>query len=129
MLRKKYIKIGVCLFLLFIIYYFINKYLDFGIPCLFHALTGLYCPGCGITRMLFSLLELDFYSAYRANPLLFILLILAIIYLFVKLIMTKIFRRKIYIPNFIYYILIAILLLYGLIRNLPGMEFLLPYTS
>ena len=29
-------------------------------PCLFHAFTGLYCPGCGATRALHRLVHGDF---------------------------------------------------------------------
>ena len=39
-----------------------------GIPCLFHAVTGLDCPGCGATRMLLALAAFDFRGAFRANP-------------------------------------------------------------
>src|SRR5690554_3644064 len=51
-----------------------------GVPCIFHELTGLYCPGCGITRTVLSLLSLDFHQAFRFNPLLVFLLPLYIAY-------------------------------------------------
>ena len=38
------------------------------LPCPFHALTGLECPGCGVTRMCLSLLRLDWAGAWAANP-------------------------------------------------------------
>ncbi|HTA66586.1 MAG TPA: DUF2752 domain-containing protein [Xanthomonadaceae bacterium] len=43
-------------------------------PCPFHALTGLYCPGCGSTRALYSLLHGDLPQALAMNPLLVIAL-------------------------------------------------------
>lgn len=38
-----------------------------GIPCVFLLITGLQCPGCGISRMFMSLLRLDFIAAARYN--------------------------------------------------------------
>ncbi len=51
------------------------------LPCPFHALTGLECPGCGVTRMCLALLRLDFAGAWAANPGLLLLspLILALV--------------------------------------------------
>lgn len=43
------------------------------IPCFFHKITGLQCPGCGVTRMCLALLQLDFVGAWRANAGLFLL--------------------------------------------------------
>src|SRR6476659_7114153 len=41
--------------------------------CVFHALTGLQCPGCGTTRALYHLLHGDLGGAFRLNPMLFAL--------------------------------------------------------
>ncbi len=38
--------------------------------CPLYALTGLYCPGCGSTRCLYSLVHLDWHGALAMNPLL-----------------------------------------------------------
>ena len=38
------------------------------IPCVFHSVTGLQCPGCGSTRMLTALMHLDIKRAFEANP-------------------------------------------------------------
>jgi hypothetical protein len=35
--------------------------------CPFHAMTRLYCPGCGSTRALHHLLNLEFITALRCN--------------------------------------------------------------
>lgn len=46
-----------------------------GVPCLFHLVTGLQCPGCGVSRMLLCLLRLDFSGAWEANPVILCLLL------------------------------------------------------
>ncbi len=38
-----------------------------GLPCPFYTVTGLQCPGCGVTRMCLSLLRLDLRAAWRYN--------------------------------------------------------------
>lgn len=44
------------------------------LPCPFHAVTGLQCPGCGVTRMCLALLRGDLADAWAANPVLLLLL-------------------------------------------------------
>ncbi len=105
-----------------IIYYFIYKYTSFAIECPFHFITGFYCPGCGITRMLFSLLRLDIYQAFRYNPMVFILLVLYIIYYIIK----NILKIKIVIPNYVYYSIIGLLIVYAVLRNIPAFDYLAP---
>ncbi|MEL1265471.1 DUF2752 domain-containing protein [Pseudoxanthomonas putridarboris] len=42
--------------------------------CMFKALTGLYCAGCGATRALHALLHGDVRAAFSMNPLLVLVL-------------------------------------------------------
>ena len=72
--------------------------------------------------MFFALLKLDFYQAFRYNPLIFILFCLAIIYNLIKIV----FKKDIKIPRTIYYVLIGVLILYGILRNIPIFSFLEP---
>ena len=58
---------------LVLVYRFDPAHVHFFPPCLFHALTGLQCPGCGSTRALHHLLHGDVGGALRLNPLLFAL--------------------------------------------------------
>lgn len=46
--------------------------------CIFFTLTGLQCPGCGITRASHHLLHGRFEEAFRLNPMLFVLLALVL---------------------------------------------------
>ncbi|QMV42022.1 DUF2752 domain-containing protein [Cohnella cholangitidis] len=91
-----------------------------GIPCVFHELTGLYCPGCGITRAALSLLRLDFTQAYRYNALVFGLAPIYLMY-----VMT----RKKRMPRTSNVLMAAMLVLtvgFGLARNLPMFDWLAP---
>ena len=123
--RKTNLKLAIIAILGFLLYYLLNLYTGFAIFCPFHKFTGLYCPGCGVTRLLFSLIKLDFYQAFRYNPLVFILLIIGIIYLLIKFILKK-FNIIIKVPNYVWYILIIIVIIYGILRNIPEFDWLAP---
>lgn len=96
------------------------------IGCIFHKITGLYCPGCGLTRCIKSLLNLDFYQAFRYNPLFIIFGILLIIYtIFIYFTKKQLFSVK-YISNKTWYILVFITIIYGICRNISSFSWLAP---
>ena len=110
-------------------YMIINKYTGFYIPCVFHLVTGLYCPGCGVSGMCISIAQLDFVSAFKHNSALlvmsplFVLLFVSIIYRYIKKgsLMTSKWQ------NVLIFIMIAVLLVFGVLRNIPYFSFLAPY--
>ena len=55
------------------VYGFLVQQTGVGIPCLFRAVTGWKCPGCGVTTMCLSLLRGDITKAYESNPVLLLL--------------------------------------------------------
>ncbi|MCM1327703.1 MAG: DUF2752 domain-containing protein [Bacteroidales bacterium] len=90
------------------------------LPCPFRFLTGLKCPGCGVTHMCLALLHFDFVAAFAANPaLLLISPWLALV--FAQYCITYIRKGCLKMhpfQNVSLWICIAILLLYGIARNL-----------
>lgn len=113
---------------LLISYFILHRLTGFAIPCVFHKITGWFCPGCGVTRMLFALLRFDFATAFRSNALLFLLLpfgiYLGIDYI-IKLYQNKppVYRK---IPDKYWIALLIVTLLYGILRNLALFDFLAP---
>ena len=132
MMKKKIFKtiffliIGI---LVLVGYYFLNKKIGFAIPCMIHRITGFYCPGCGITRMIFAIMKLDFVEAFRYNQLVFILSPFLIFYIFYH-IYLYIFLKKdkifIKIPNYFYVILLIFVILWGIVRNIEMFSFFRP---
>lgn len=113
----------VILFIVYITHFIITGHF---IPCLIHKVTGLYCPGCGITRMLISLFRFDFYQAFRYNPLLFIMLILTILYQIIKLITYKLSTKIIKLNTYVYISLLVLTIAFGILRNIPYFSYLIP---
>lgn len=98
------------------------------IPCIFHEITGLYCPGCGITRCLNSIIHLDFYQAFRYNPLVFVLLPFAFGYVIIRINRT---RKNQAVSHgkrndWVWYLLVIVTLLFGILRNVPYFDWLAP---
>lgn len=121
------------IFIFFIIalhtYKIINEKYHIGIPCIFNKITNLYCPGCGITRALFALIELDIKTALRSNILIFILMPFMLVYMinYIYLLVnnkkndvSQIFNKK------IWYALLFITILFGIIRNINYFHWLQP---
>lgn len=95
---------------------------NIGVPCVFHELTGLYCPGCGITRVALSVLRLDWIQAFRYNPLVFILLPLYAIYFVTHR------KNMTLIAHVIMTVMLILTLIFGLLRNIPTFDWLAPTT-
>ena len=110
------------------VYIFLWKHTGIYIPCVFHLFTGLYCPGCGVGRMCYSLLSLDFYQAFRYNP--GIMVILPILLFFLIVYLAKYIRGKSTethkTQHIIFIVLIIGLILFGIARNIPCLDFLAP---
>ena len=98
------------------------------IPCMFHTITGLYCPGCGVSRMCLSLLSLDFQSAFQANAAVMLILPPGLIFAF-QMAFRYIKSGRLQptrAQNLVLYIMAGFLLLFGILRNLPAFAWLSP---
>lgn len=100
-------------------YYLLVSLTPFVIPCAFHKITGLKCPGCGVTRMLLAASHGEFGRAYEYNQALFVLLpVLAAdlfwcIYLYIRYgrIESRIHSAGVWV-------ILAVLLIFGVLRNI-----------
>ena len=70
-------------------------YLAFGCPLRFF--TGVCCPGCGMTRALWYILKLDFTTAFNMHPLIFIMPVVAVIYIFREKLPKKLYTALVVI--------------------------------
>jgi hypothetical protein len=104
---------GLCVAVL-LLYFFPPAETRFYPRCIFHAVTGLECPGCGTLRAAHSALHGDFAMAFRFNPLLFVLLPLAGL--------TWVIYRPAglsAVPAKWIWALLGLIIAFGVLRNLP----------
>ena len=120
--KKIAISIIAIIFLLLVVLKIIK------VPCIFHEITGLYCPGCGITRMIISIIHFDFYQAFRYNPLIFILSPILIVISSIEIFCYLFDIENKYIKKYdkLLIILIVLLILFGILRNIPLFSYLKP---
>jgi hypothetical protein len=60
----------------------VGAFFGMGIPCAFHWMTGIPCPGCGLTRSISALLRgrlSDSFWLHPLGPLLFLALVMALV--------------------------------------------------
>lgn len=92
-------------------------------PCLFRLFTGLYCPGCGITRMLHALAHGDVPRAFAMNAM--VLLMLPAVALLVA---NEAASRRLLGPRaarvlYSAWAWLGAVLVFGVLRNLPWAPF------
>ncbi|NLX76340.1 MAG: DUF2752 domain-containing protein [Clostridiaceae bacterium] len=101
-------------------------------PCSLRYLTGLYCPGCGMTRALHAAFHLRFAEAFSYNLLwpLIVIFISVVLYIWVFLLVTgknpftrfdELFKNR----SSILYIVIVLFFAFWILRNIPIYPFTL----
>jgi len=92
-------------------------------PCPFYALTGLYCPGCGSTRLLYCLVRGHPLVAFAQNPLAMVVLLPAVVYGLLRQLLTP--SRPLFtgLSARAIWIFAAVVVAYGILRNLPFAPF------
>ena len=131
--KKIIISLLVLIIIIIIIPLYFLYFVKIGIviKCPIHSILHIYCPGCGLTRMIKSILELNFYQAFRYNPLLFILspfilfLIIDNYINWLKSSKNSLYKR---INSKVWSILLIIVLVYFVLRNIPMFKYLIPTT-
>lgn len=99
----------------------ISKYI--GIPCIFNKITGLKCPGCGITRSLIALLHLDLGRAVSLNIFSFaIITYIAAVYFHSAFQYVKTGKHRVAFPvEWINIAFLILLIAWFIFRNILGL--------
>ena len=107
--------------ILSILYFFAPTEYPFYPRCLLHSMTGLSCPGCGSLRAMHKLLHGEVAAAFQFNPLFLVSLPIVACALLAQVvrfrtgrIMFASFQRPVWI-----WLLLAIILAFGILRNVP----------
>lgn len=104
---------------------FVLLAVSFTVGCPINRLTGLKCPGCGVTRMILRILHLDFKTAFFYNPAIFCLVPLwaAAFCIFMLLERRGKTAAAQKVKNTAVYFSIAVLVFFGVVRNILPLGF------
>lgn len=116
-MKKSILKIYSVILIIGIVYFIILKTTNIAIPCAYYSMTGMLCPGCGITRMFLNMSKLEFADAFFCNPVVFVLMFVwIIISVFCFIGKPKFISNSKFLFT-IMYISIVSLAFFGIIRN------------
>lgn len=121
--KKEAIIIGLILLVLSVFVYFQDPSKGPILPCVFNKITGLYCPGCGMTRAVNAVFKLNFYQAFRFNALIFIMPIMLGFYYGAS------YLKKPQLAKITLILMLVVALGYGVLRNLESFSALSPQLS
>ncbi len=109
-------------------YFIFVKLTDLGIPCVFNLLTGLHCPGCGISRMFISLFSLDFKAAFSYNAYIMtvgpVAAVFAVRHYVIYILKGQ--KNTGRLETVLLIIALVLAILFGVLRNIPAFSFLAP---
>jgi hypothetical protein len=127
MKKRRKIWLGIILMLTIIMgVYLYSRYDPSDYPffpkCPVYTLTGYKCPGCGSQRAFYNLFQGNFMTAFRYNPLMFILVPYILLGIYVEYIANlsneSVLRlRNIFFGKWAILVLAAIIIAYTVIRN------------
>lgn len=115
--------LGVCA----VVFFFNPSRHGFYPVCAFHQLTGLNCPGCGMTRGLHALLHGNLPLAFKDNALL--VLVLPGLGLWLGKFLLNKWRGRpatLQVSPKVLWALLVLAAVFAAVRNLPGFEWLSP---
>ncbi|MGV0939121.1 DUF2752 domain-containing protein [Empedobacter sp. ULE_I140] len=113
-----------------VIVYFYSYYSNqspFSIKCMFHEITGLWCPGCGGQRAFSLLVNGHFLQSLRYNLILpFALYICVQLYYAIieNIFLGKPMSGKLHLPESFARNFLIFLLVYSILRNIPLSPFI-----
>lgn len=118
--RKKaacVIGIVVGILLLYALFYSVT---GLAVPCIFHLVTGWKCPGCGISTFSIYFLQGRFREALRENymaPFLYLYMLWVGVAYCKRYIETG--KKQVIVkPEILSWIFLAVILLWGIVRNI-----------
>lgn len=84
-------------------------------PCPFYLLTGLYCPGCGLTRAICELARGHIGAAFRFNAYMMVMVPLIGLTIYIQ----KITHHKVTISNRAAWMILISMMIFWAARNIP----------
>ena len=126
LMYNRYLKISIFIIAagaILLLYFFVEPKNGNLPKCVFHELTGLYCPGCGGQRSFHALLHGQLLTAINFN-LLFILFLPLIIYFTLVFLFGKKYSPSSFIYKTKFSVAIVIIVIsFWILRNLPFAPF------
>ena len=127
--RKKIIIGYVIVLLIGLSYYLYMRTTGHHLNCPLFESTGMYCPGCGITRACVNIIHLNFYAGFRDHPafvsIAFVWIVISVMAFIGK---PAVFRNS-KVNIIILYVCLALYIVFSIFRNIPGFEFLQPMDN
>ncbi len=95
--------------------------------CILLSTTGYYCPACGGTRATYDLLHGDVAGAFARHPLVPLLYLGIVLGVGYRLLRRRVERLpRLTVPNWVFPAVGVALVVFGVLRNIPGWDFLSP---